>query len=341
VGGGGAVTFPLRSFMPHTKLGQRITLRPLSAEADMRAAAAVGVPAWKQHWQRAVARARDTILKGEIEAAARARDEKRLLDATLPAIVELQTQLAKGWPALFEAAMAHGASAAARALPEPALTPLGERLITRAAAPVAPPVPTINPAADARAQQWITDYISTRLADIGTDTDAAVRAVIESTLGGQISPRASATVLQQAIGLTSAQSRQLVDAAIAMDAAEGNAAIEIAGRMIRIPADGASPAFIDSMLDSVGTSLLNDRILVNATQDPREASAEGQRELWDAAIEEGVLEPTVQKMIVGGDPCPLCVAIIELGAVPLDADWPEDGPPFHVNCACVEILVTE
>ena len=338
------MSLPYVSRRPPTKFGRRVLLNEPAPEVLMRAAAQAVRPAWKKHWQRAISRARDTVLTGEVEAAARAKDTQRMLDALLPAITELKKHLARGWPALFGEAMRHGATVAAHALPTPPATPprspLQQRLDTREAAARPPKTPTLT-LDDASADAWINDYIADRLFNVGTDTEAAVRAVITSAIDETLDPREAATIAQQAIGLTSTQTGSLIKTAVAMGDAEGGATLDLAGRMIRIPPDGASPAFIENMLDAIGASYTADRVDVNASHDPAEASAEGQRELWDEAVDLGLIETSMQKMIVGGDPCDICQSIIDDGPIPLHSDYREEGPPFHVNCACVEVLIDE
>lgn len=87
----------------------------------------------------------------------------------------------------------------------------------------------------------------------------------------------------------------------------------------------------------------DDRASLIATQESITAVHEGQRDTWEAAVEEGLLSKDVKrKWIITGDDslCDLCESL-EGQIVELDEEYAPDiiGPPAHVRCRCTEGLV--
>lgn len=99
---------------------------------------------------------------------------------------------------------------------------------------------------------------------------------------------------------------------------------------------------IRDILDAVDDTLYNaNRAETIARTETMEAANEGQLELWDQAVEEGLLtgkEKVVWIVTPDDRLCPICEPLdgetTELGGT-FDVDGEEiDGPPAHPNCRC-------
>ena len=83
------------------------------------------------------------------------------------------------------------------------------------------------------------------------------------------------------------------------------------------------------------------RVRTIAHTEAMTAANEGQKQLWEQAVEDGYLDGD-EKMtwIVTPDDklCPICEAL-EDTTVPLGEEFPEGGPPAHPNCRCTVGLI--
>lgn len=97
---------------------------------------------------------------------------------------------------------------------------------------------------------------------------------------------------------------------------------------------------IDEITAAVGDP---ERARLIARNETMTAVSEGQRQAWDQAVEEGLLdEDSIRTWIAVGDEkvCPICEGLdgqtAKLGE-PYESDGDEyDGPPAHVSCRCTE-----
>lgn len=100
---------------------------------------------------------------------------------------------------------------------------------------------------------------------------------------------------------------------------------------------------LDEILDAVGDP---ERAALIARHETMLAASEGQRQAWDQAVDEGLLDEDSQRtwIVVGDDKvCPICEGLdgktAKLGESYVGDDGEEyDGPPAHVACRCTEGL---
>lgn len=92
----------------------------------------------------------------------------------------------------------------------------------------------------------------------------------------------------------------------------------------------------DEVLDAVGDEA---RASVIARTESMRAANEGQRQMWDQAVDDGLLTGDERReWIVAEDACPLCDEL-DGELADLDGEYPGDGgdgPPLHPNCRCTE-----
>lgn len=104
---------------------------------------------------------------------------------------------------------------------------------------------------------------------------------------------------------------------------------------------------VDELANRIGDLIGDDaRAETIARTETISASVNGQQELWDQAVEEGLLTGTEsQEWIITPDDrlCPICEAIegqtVPLGEPFVTDDGEVDGPPAHPRCRCAVGLV--
>lgn len=104
---------------------------------------------------------------------------------------------------------------------------------------------------------------------------------------------------------------------------------------------------VDELADKIGDLIGDDsRAETIARTETISASVNGQQELWDQAVEEGLLTgDEQQEWIITPDDrlCPICEAIegqtVPLGEPFETEDGEVDGPPAHPRCRCAVGLV--
>lgn len=86
----------------------------------------------------------------------------------------------------------------------------------------------------------------------------------------------------------------------------------------------------------------DDRALRIAENEGRTSVLEGQRLMWDQAVEDGTLTGKEKRVwVIGDKACPDCEEL-DGEEASLDGEYPGDGgdgPPLHVGCDCSEDLV--
>jgi hypothetical protein len=331
------MTDPLHTRPPLRKKGQRVT--PHVDGPPVLQAAGTLHTRWRRAVQKAVAAARAEVLLTEVEAAARAGDEPRLLAALLPAVTVLQDKLAATLPLLLLEGFLAGGRAGAKALG--AL--LHQRHAAEARTAIDPEsllqqrFDVTNPAAVA----WARTHGAELITNITADQEAAVRDLVARGFTEHINPKDLAGLLKSTIGLTARQSETLAGLAGELAAAPPGSAVTIGSRTFRVPAEGATDkAFIGEALSDYADEQLDYRLEMIAVTETLAASAEGQRDSWSDAVDAGFLTGREQKGLIQVDPCPLCIAMAEEGSIGLDEEWSEGLPPFHPWCQCVEGIVS-
>ncbi len=115
-------------------------------------------------------------------------------------------------------------------------------------------------------------------------------------------------------------------------------------------AEGVKPALLEKRVAKFYRRQLNFRAKVIARTETIRASNAGQREIWNQAADQGLLNPnTVRRgWVVTPDDrlCPICEPIPSMNpdGVPLNGTFNTPigaviGPPAHPNCRCAEAIV--
>lgn len=204
----------------------------------------------------------------------------------------------KDVPSLLQQAMAAGADAGAKA------------------AKIDMTFDTTNPATIA----WAEQHAASLVTDITTQARLAIRTVVSGAFDAGMPTRETAKLIRSSIGLTER------DAGAVMN------------RQLKLLADGIDAEKATRQAERYADQLLRSRADTIAGNEVRMASNEGQRALWDQAIDKGLLTEEAQKGLIQVDPCPICLEVSD-EVVPVAEEFSIGLPPFHVNCECEEGLV--
>jgi hypothetical protein len=155
--------------------------------------------------------------------------------------------------------------------------------------------------------------------------DAEWRAVAEQTIrqafmeGGH--PYQTARIIRDGLGLNAQQLRRLAVYEQGLDEA------------------GMSERVIAEMGERFRARLLRERAETISRTETIRAARQGQREAWDAAVDEGLLERdrTFRVWIADSNACAECQVNADASPIPYDAEWPAGSYP-HPNCECSEGL---
>jgi hypothetical protein len=209
-----------------------------------------------------------------------------------------------------------------------------------------------NPKAEAYAKD-VAARLITGIADRTAIRDLIYRAFSENR-----PPASTARMIRAYIGLLPSQAQAVENLRDLMRSSPGK--LLYAGKTrIRVPEEGASDELIDQRAEEYADRLLNQRAEMIARTETLAASNEGQRLLWDQAIEDGLLTGGEKRKWLWTEgldkvPCPLCSAMDgELTGI--DEPWtlPDgfesmDGETevmvpqqVHPHCRCGQGLVTE
>jgi len=187
-----------------------------------------------------------------------------------------------------------------------------------------------NPKAIAAAQRQAGDLLSS----VNSETKATVRNLIARAYKDQVSPRDTARLIRDVVGLNDRQSTALYNYRAGL--------VE----------DGRSPDQVERMTERYGNRLLRQRADTIAQTEIHRASAEGQHDLWREGVQEGRINPATARRvwIANAGACDWCSAIEELNpeGAPIDGQFetPDgdmiSGPEeSHVGCRCSTGLETE
>jgi SPP1 gp7 family putative phage head morphogenesis protein len=177
--------------------------------------------------------------------------------------------------------------------------------------------------ANPRAIAWARERSSKLIAEIEKDTLASIRALIADGIESGRPPRRTAVLLREVIGLTSVQGEQLAAYADALEES------------------GWQEGDIEDEVSVRAGEMYDRRAETIARTETMAASNEGQQELWEQAVDEGLLTGfELREWIVTPDDrlCPICEAMegatVAMGE-PFDVDGEETMvPPAHPNCRC-------
>ena len=177
-----------------------------------------------------------------------------------------------------------------------------------------------------RAVEFINRHTGELITQITEESRQAIRAIVRQAFEEGGHPYEQARKIIRHIGLTERQSR----------------AVENYRR--RQLEAGVSRAEADKRAEAYAKRLLRDRAETIARTETIMASAEGQREAWRQAVDQGLLDEAEmeREWIVTPDDrlCPRCLAMDGKRA-PIGGayDNGSGGPPLHPRCRCAEGLV--
>jgi hypothetical protein len=181
------------------------------------------------------------------------------------------------------------------------------------------------------------DFLRTRssllITNISDNTRKGVQKILAEGLEQGLTPSAIASQIRDKVGLLP---RQV-------------SAVENYRRLLI--SEGRDPAQIKRMVDKYKARQLRYRANMIARTETIAASNMGQEEIWQQAMDEGLLKPNAKKKwVVTPDDrlCPVCKAIPKKDAnkngVPIGAFFetdvgPRQSPPAHPHCRCAVTLV--
>lgn len=154
-------------------------------------------------------------------------------------------------------------------------------------------------ATNPRAISWAEARAAGLIVEIGPDTVAAVRALIARGLDEGIPPRKLAAEIRQAVGLRSGQVDAIGNLRAELKAAKPGAVVkrfppregvrDLAGFRAKVPAGGATDAWVDGQVERYTRMQRNYRARTIARTETMRSANEGQRELWRQAQDSGQL----------------------------------------------------
>lgn len=193
-----------------------------------------------------------------------------------------------------------------------------------------------NPAA----AEWARKRSAQLIVGITNQTRSAIRKVMHRAFIEHIPPRQAAKLIVPLIGLTEDQADRILDLRGEILASPGKK-IWLGRKGIRVP-DDPTDDFVSRKLADYADRLLDTRAMTIARTETIAASNEGQREMWEQAVEEGDLpENALREWIVTPDDrlCPICEPMdgVTTGIgepFELEDGTKVQGPPAHPNCRC-------
>lgn len=190
-----------------------------------------------------------------------------------------------------------------------------------------------GPAFDIRhpeAEAWARKYAAALVEGLTNETRIAMANAVADFIRLQIPPAEGARMLRSMLGLTDRYAQAVVNF------------------QNELRAQGYSDAYIQTKADLYATRLLNQRALTVARTESLRPTQEGQRQAYNQAVEQGVLQPsrTMREWVTAADElvCPICQPMD--GQLTTLADpWDTEVGPVqipsdsHPNCRCQAVLV--
>lgn len=175
------------------------------------------------------------------------------------------------------------------------------------------------------AVDWAKQHAGELITEITEESRKAIRAIIVDAIENGGHPRDTAIKIRQYIGLTEKDSRAVLNY----------------WKKLSQESD-LSAKQVNDMADSYARKLLRDRAETIARTETINASANGQRKLWEKAAANGDLKGFERKWIVTPDDrlCVRCSAMKGQRA-PIGGTYQNgsNGPTLHPRCRCAEGLV--
>jgi len=200
------------------------------------------------------------------------------------------------------------------------------------------------------AQRYAREQSAKLITDISKSTRAAVSGIVDRAFSEHMPPAESARLIRDVVGLLPAHAGAVENYREALRSAEPGSVVTVGSgstsQKIRIPEEGLDREEIAASVSDYADALVDWRADTIARTETLSASNEGQEQLWDQAVEAGLLPADVEReWIVTNDDtlCPVCEPLAgeraSLGGEFQGDGETFDGPPAHPNCRCTTGLV--
>ncbi len=193
------------------------------------------------------------------------------------------------------------------------------------------------------AERWANEHGAKLIQDISKATRAAIAEVISESFSVGWPADQSARMIRSMIGLTEQQAQAVINLGDRMRESPGEK-IYAGNKAIRVPEDVDEELITERMQD-YADDLLYDRADRIARTETIDAANEGQEQLWDQAVESGLLDDTVMREWIITPDDRLCDECAELEGelAPLRGEFAPgvDGPPLHPDCRCAQGISAE
>lgn len=185
-------------------------------------------------------------------------------------------------------------------------------------------------AAHPRASQWALRSAAERVQEINSVTRDGIRDMIARAMGRGVPPRQLAEQLRSSIGLTFRQTEMVAD------------------YRSRLMARGFASARANARAYEYGQSLLQQRLMAIAESEIVNAVESGKQEMWQQAVDDGLLPSDTQRVWIIEDDDRVC-DICSLMAFATEDIYgyfdtpygPQQHPPLHARCRCQVVIESE
>ena len=185
---------------------------------------------------------------------------------------------------------------------------------------------------------WAREHAGELVTAISEGQRAVINDLIVRMFDEGISVRDAMPILKNIVGLNDMQAGAVSNAYNVLATSEPGDRVEIGSKTVTVPDDGD----FDDILSGYSERLLDDRAEMIARTETMSAANAGTAEMWDQAVEEGLLTGNEYKQWIATDDektCPEC-GELDGETVPLDEDFSiGDDPPAHPNCRCTMGIV--
>lgn len=249
-------------------------------------------------------------------------------------IAKVDEVLRGSLPELILNLVAAAGNVAGSELPTP---PKGDGPVVMRARPLQPSVRFDKTNPDAIT--WAANYASDLVRDITAESRDAINHVIAQRLASGASTRETAKVIQMSVALSEPHARAVQILNEKLLASPGKT-VRAGSLVFRVPPTGMTSKELDAALTKYAGRLTKTRAKLIARTATRNASSEGQRQMWRQARTRGLLSGTEKRMwIASKNACPVCSALDgETTSLEGMFNGQFHNPPAHGNCECTQSL---
>jgi hypothetical protein len=192
-----------------------------------------------------------------------------------------------------------------------------------------------------QAIQWSRQYAAQFVTNLSNRARNSVRIAITRGFDEGISPRLTARIIKDAVGLSRPQTNAVINLRQKLIEKTGGTA-KAGSKTIKIPEGGLTVKQIEGELKRYAERLTKQRSLDIAITETMRVANEGQRQTWIQAIAKGELSGREKRVWITADPCPICAAL-EGATADIFGAFPGglEGPPAHTKCQCTQGLQLE